>query len=134
MIEINNLGKSSFLDKFLREVAQTVLKGEKSKLSLSIALVGRGRIKELNRKYRRKNRPTDILSFQYGKDGEMVICLSEVRRNAKSFGSIFKKELKRVLIHGILHLLGYDHEGSSKKAEKMREKENYYFKLCQKII
>ncbi|MFA4998982.1 MAG: rRNA maturation RNase YbeY [Candidatus Paceibacterota bacterium] len=134
MIEINSLGGSTVWDEFLKKIARTVLTREKSKLTLSVALVSSRRIKELNRKYRRKNRPTDVLSFQYGKEGEIVICLPEVRKNVKKFGPTFKKELKRVLIHGVLHLLGYDHEGSRVRAEKMREKENYYFKLCQRII
>jgi len=134
MIEINNLGKSSVSNKFLKKIAEAVLKGEKAKLILSVALVSKYRIKELNNRYRRKNRPTDVLSFRYEKEGEILICLPEVRGNARKFNFTFKKELKRVLIHGVLHLLGYDHEGSKIKAEKMREKENYYFKLCQKII
>jgi len=58
--------------------------------------------------------------------GEIVICLREVKKNARRFNSTFKKELVRVLIHGILHLLGYDHEKLEKEAEKMEEKENYY--------
>ena len=134
MIEINSLSGSTVWDKFLKKIARVVLTRERSKLALSVALVSSRRIKELNRRYRGKNRPTDVLSFQYGKEGEIAICLSEVRKNAKRFGLTFKKELERVLIHGVLHLLGYDHEGSRMRAEKMREKENYYFKICQKII
>jgi len=61
--------------------------------------------------------------------GEIVICLREVKKNAKRFSLIFEKELARVLIHGILHLLGYNHEKSEKEAEKMRKKEEYYLKL-----
>ena len=58
--------------------------------------------------------------------GEIVICPQEVKKNAQRFNSAFKKELVRVLIHGILHLLGYDHEKGKKEAEKMSEKEEYY--------
>ncbi len=128
MIEINNLGGSTAWDGFLKKIARIVLAKEKSKLILSVALVNSYRIKELNRKYRRKNRPTDVLSFQYGKEGEIVICLSEVRKNAKNFNSTFKKELKKVLIHGVLHLLGENHEKTEKEAKKMQKKEEYYFK------
>lgn len=59
--------------------------------------------------------------------GEIIICLSEVKKNAKKFNSSFEKELNRVLIHGILHLLRYDHEKSDEEARKMEEKEKYYF-------
>lgn len=135
MIEVNNL-TTNFIDKeFLEKVAKKVLKGEKkNKIELSIALVGQGRIKELNKKYRRKNRVTDVLSFQYNSSGEIAICLREVKKNAKKFGSTYKKELAQVLIHGILHLLGYDHQKSEKGAKKMEKKQNYYLQLCQKLI
>jgi len=129
MIEINNLGSGRASKESLKRVSEVVLKGEKSKISLSIVLLGSGAIKKLNRKYRKKNKPTDVLSFQYGGEGEIAICLFEVKRNAKRFKSTFKKELKRVLIHGILHLFGYDHDKSEKEAKKMIEKENYYLKI-----
>jgi probable rRNA maturation factor len=91
-------------------------------------LVGQGRISELNRRYRGKNRVTDILAFPNKEIGlgEIVICLREVKKNAKKYGLTFEKELSKVLIHGILHLLGYNHEESEKEAERMRKKEEYY--------
>ncbi len=105
MIEINNLTTNSVDEEFLKKVAEKVLRGEKkNKIELSVALVGQGRIKELNKKYRRKNRVTDILSFQYNSSGEIVICLSEVKKNAKRFKSTFNEELARVLTHGIKNL------------------------------
>lgn len=132
MVGINNLTKSSIDDDFLRKIAKIVLRGEKSarrrkkNLELSIALVEPERIKELNEKYRKKSRPTDVLSFLYNGSGEVVICLKEVRKNAKKFGFSFKTELARVLIHGILHLFGYSHEISEKKAKIMERKQKYY--------
>ena len=133
MIEINNLTTVQRIDEeFLKKIAQKVLEGENKKASeLSIALVGQGRIRELNKRYRGKNRITDVLAFPNKEIGlgEVVICLREVKKNAKRFSSIFEKELARVLIHGILHLLGYDHEKSEKTAKKVEEKQNYYLKL-----
>ncbi|PIR71400.1 MAG: rRNA maturation RNase YbeY, partial [Candidatus Nealsonbacteria bacterium CG10_big_fil_rev_8_21_14_0_10_37_25] len=85
-----------------------------------------GRIRKLNKKYRGKNRMTDVLSFPDNGLGEIVICLREVKKNAKKFGSSFKKELSTCLIHGILHLLGYDHEKSVEEVKKMRDREEYY--------
>ena len=126
MIEINNLTTVSVDEEFLKKIAKEVLEWEKKKEDLSIALVGQGRIRELNKKYRKKNRVTDVLVFPGDGLGEIVICLREVKKNAKRYGETFKKELARVLIHGILHLLGYDHEKSELDAEKMREKEEYY--------
>ena len=117
MIEVNNLTTNKVDKAFLRGVAKKVL--EKKEFNLSIALVGQGRIKELNKRYRGKNKATDVLSFQYDNSGEVVICLREVKKNAKQFKSTYKKELTRVLIHGILHILGYNHQ-------TMRKKENCY--------
>jgi len=116
MIEINNLTRSRIDKGFLKKVAIIVLGGEKKKeKDLSIALVGQKRIKELNRKYRKKNRPTDVLAFP---QTEIVICPKEVRKSAKRYGLSFKKELGRVLIHGLLHTLGYKHKEMRKKEEK----------------
>ncbi|MCX6760524.1 MAG: rRNA maturation RNase YbeY [Candidatus Nealsonbacteria bacterium] len=133
MIEVNNLTDYSIDKKFLRELAFKILKKESSncfeKKDLSIALVVPLRIKELNKRYRKKNRPTDVLSFQDKENwGEIIICPVEVKKNTKKFNSNFKKELSRVLIHGVLHLLGYDHE-KDKEEEKMKKKEEYYLNI-----
>lgn len=137
MIEINNTTTARIQKKFLEKIAKIVLKREfairqpakqEKKINLSIAIVNPGRIKELNKKYRKKNRPTDVLSFRYNNSGEIVICLQEVKKNVKRFNSTFKEELARVLIHGILHLLGQNHEKSKKKAERMEKKQNHYLK------
>ncbi len=127
MIEVNNLTPLSGVDeKFLKGVAKIVLKGEnKKEAKLSVAFIGEGRIKELNKKYRGKNKATDVLSFGEGLN-EIVICYSEVKKNAKRYNSTFKKELAQVLIHGILHLLGYEHEKGEKEAKKMEKKQKYY--------
>jgi probable rRNA maturation factor len=142
MIEINNLTTVSVNEEFLKKVAEKVLEGETAvqktgtrNKDLSIALVGQGRIRELNKKYRGENRVTDVLAFGDNDGlGEIVICLREVKKNAKRFKSTFEKELAQVLIHGILHLLGYDHEKNEIEAKKMEEKQNYYLGLCQKLI
>jgi rRNA maturation RNase YbeY len=127
MIEINNLTTNPIEEEFLKKVAKIILVGEKKeKANLSIALVGQGRIRALNKKYRGKNRVTDILAFPGNGLGEVVICLREVKKNAKRLGFSFEVELSGVLIHGILHLLGYNHEKSEIEAEKMKEKEEYY--------
>ncbi|TSC75431.1 MAG: putative rRNA maturation factor [Parcubacteria group bacterium Gr01-1014_30] len=130
-IDINNLTTSEVDEVSLKKVAKNVIEGEsasrrKEDASLSIALVGQGRIRELNKKYRGKNRVTDVLSFPGNGLGELVICLREVKKNAKKYKSTFQRELAKVLIHGILHLLGYEHDKGETKADAMREKEEYY--------
>jgi probable rRNA maturation factor len=128
MLEINNLSSAKIDKRFLEKTARMVLKKELGKETyISLAFVGQARIKELNNIYRKKDRPTDVLSFEGGEGlGEIVICPEIVRENSKKFKTSFKKELAKVFIHGILHLLGYDHEKSLKKAEKMEKKQESY--------
>ncbi len=121
MIEINNLTASSVDEKFLKRVAKKVLKGEnKKEIDLSIVFIGETGMRKLNKKYLGKNRVTDVLSFD-NELNEIVICLREIKKNAKIYNSTFKKELARVLIHAIMHLLGYNHK-------EMQNKEEYYAK------
>jgi len=146
MIGINNLTIISVNEEFLRKIARKVLKGEgvKGEMELSIALVESGRMREINKRYRRKNRVTDVLAFgekyEVGSTkkekgvkspgpsielGEVIICLQQVKKNAKKFGSTFKKELAKILIHGILSLLGYHH----KEGEKEEKERNYFSQI-----
>jgi len=128
MIEINNLSrKYRRLDKgFLKKTAEKVLKGEKikTKKEISIAIVDSLEIKKLNKQYRKKNKPTDVLSFgKIDSDiSEIVICPEEVEKN----GDDFKKEMAEVVIHGMLHLLGHDHEKKKSEAETMFKKQEEY--------
>src|SRR3989344_711448 len=116
MIEINNLTNFAVDKKFLTGVAKKVLKGEnRERENISIAFVSSDEIKKLNQKYRKKNKPTDVLSFKLDeKDclGEIVICPEVVKKE--------EEKIERMLIHGILHILGYEHEKSKKEAEMMR--------------
>ena len=135
MIEVNNLTASSVSKKNLKSITEKVLKGEKKgSKTISIAFVGKIRIKELNRRYRRKNKATDVLSFLYDQGGEIVLCPEVIRENSRKFGLSAKEELARSLIHGILHLLGYDHEKSKKEEKRMQNTQNRYLKICQKLI
>jgi len=128
MIEVNNLTRSRVNESALVKVAERVLKAEKIKeKNLSIALVGSKMSRELNKKYRNKDKEANVLSFEgFGIDlGEIVLCPSEIKKDAKKYGMIFEKALAWMVIHGILHILGYTHE-SKKEADHMEEKEELY--------
>jgi probable rRNA maturation factor len=139
MLEITNLTNNQVDEDFLKKIAETVLKEEGKKGVISLVLVGPQKIKHLNRKYRKKNRVTDVLSFPAtlpkknfvipptakNQIGEIFICLREIKKTAKRQNSTFEKELARVLIHGILHLLGYNHY-KDEEAKIMEEKQNKY--------
>ena len=100
-------------------VLEKVLEGEgfRKEGELSVAFVGTKRMRGLNKKYRGKDKATDVLSFgaREGEKGailgEIVICPDEVAKNSKKFSDSFEKELALCLIHGLLHILGYEHEG-----------------------
>lgn len=132
MIEINNLTNFAINKKFFTGVAKKVLKGEnKERENLSVVFVGPGEIQKLNKKYRKKDKPTDVLSFANISDfkqgvAEVIICPQVVRENAVESKSPMKKELAKMLIHGILHVLGYDHEISKAEEERMFKKQDQY--------
>jgi rRNA maturation RNase YbeY len=88
---------------------------------------------ELNTSYLKHNTFTDIITFDLSEDkqtvsGDIFISIERVKENAKSFKISFPRELHRVLIHGILHLLGYQDKTPSQQKE-MRSKEDYYLSL-----
>ncbi len=136
MIEITNLTSGKINEEKLKKVASEVFEGEtgKADFPLSVALVGEDKMRELNKKYLKRDYSTDVLSFQgqedfkgvYGSAGEVVICPSQVRKNAAEMDSDFEIELLRVLVHGILHVLGYQHEESEEEAAKMEGRERRY--------
>jgi len=136
MIEINNLTKGYPLGrvdkKIFSTVAKKVLSGEnRGTESISLAFVDKKEMQKLNKKFRNKNKPTDVLSFLLNeKDylGEIIICPEVVKENAQKYKTTVKQEVKKVFVHGILHLLGYDHEKSKSEAEEMEEKQVKYLK------
>lgn len=78
-----------------------------------MAIVPDSRVKALNRRYRHKNAPTDVLSFPWGQPGflgDVVIAAGVARRQARAAGHSLQTELRVLALHGLLHLLGYDHE------------------------
>ena len=118
MIEINNTTKREIDERSLKKIAQQVIKAEKSGESdLSVAVVGVKKSQELNKIYRGKDRAANVLSFpekEFGL-GEIVLCPQEIEKDAKKYGILFQQVLALMLIHGILHLLGYSHSAMAKK-------------------
>ncbi|MDD4358489.1 MAG: rRNA maturation RNase YbeY [Candidatus Pacebacteria bacterium] len=129
MIEVNNLTSRSIDEKRIKSIILETLKKENrgTYRDISIAILSQDEIRKINRDYRKLDEPTDVLSFEGEGNflGEIIICLSEVQKN----GDNFEDELKRVLIHGTLHLLGYDHE---KDQGEMLKKQEEYFSLINK--
>lgn len=86
---------------------------------LSITFVGGQRMRSLNKRYLKHDYVTDVITFEHG---EIVICPAVAARNAGSYGSSVGKELVLYVVHGILHLAGYDDRTESDRA-RMRKKE-----------
>ena len=172
---IKNFTKQKVSQKYLNKIAEKTLEIMKFKkpAEISLVIVGDQRIKTLNKKYRGKNKITDVLSFgmlenksdaartaetslcsllakegkspaEAGKKnkkikfispkekaflGEIFICYPQAARQAK--GRSIKKEITALLIHSILHLLGYNHHKKSETA-KMKQKEKAVYSFCLK--
>lgn len=112
----------------LRRTAQRLLAAvRRPDAILSVALIGDARMRTLNRNYRGKDRATDVLSFpledraQRGVLGDVVISVDAARRQAAAYDAPLQRELERLLIHGVLHLLGHDHHEKRERARMERE-------------
>lgn len=104
---------------------------------VSIHLVDEKKIKTLNKEHRKINKVTDVLSFplceigeigdrRYKEVGDVFLCIPRIKKQAKEYGVSFEEEFRRMLTHGVLHLLGFDHQ-DKKEAKRM-------FDLQEKII
>lgn len=109
--------------------------------SLEINFVTSDMIHKINNEYLGHNYPTDVISFNYSNesnnlDGEIFICYQIAKENSKRFNVKYDNEIKRLIIHGLLHLIGYDDTTLSKK-RKMKKVENQllvYVNKFSKVI
>jgi probable rRNA maturation factor len=114
MIEINNTTKFKINEKLIKKVAEKFLESRRlAKKEVSIAFIGEARMRTLNKTYRKKDKTTDVLSFEGGDRfdfGEIVINPAQIKRQAKESDNTFEQELFFILVHGLLHLAGYNDE------------------------
>ena len=113
MIEINNKTRTKINLRLVKIITENFFVYYKIKnKNVSIVFVGDIVMTRLNKKYRCKNYPTDILSFQddEGDLGEIIIDYAQIKRQAFKFSKSIKAELIFILVHGLLHLLGYEDE------------------------
>jgi len=116
---INNESGARIDRAMLRKLAKKVIKKD---WKVSVSFVKKGAMKKLNREYRKKDRPTDVLSFNMNEGkllGDVVVCPSVAKANARKYNVSFNAEIARLVAHGLLHLLGYDH---GKKMFKIQDK------------
>ena len=139
---LNYIKKPNFyLDKKISKLNSKETKFKKNQIFFTLLLSGNKEIKFLNKKFRKKNKTTDVLSFPFQKKnelkkklkketevylGDIIINLSKIKsKNKKNF---FKIEFDRLWIHGLVHLLGHDHQ-KHKDFKIMHQIEKKYFDL-----
>ena len=108
-----------------KELIRKILTKEKQKGKINLVLVGDKEIHKLNRDFRHKDKPTDVLAFPMNEDGvlgDIAISVDTTKKNARRYGVTYRQELKRLVIHGVLHLLGYDHGKKMRHAEEIFQK------------
>lgn len=137
MLEIffSNETKGSVTKSGVEKITSLAARREKKiQGEIEITVVGEKKIKSLNAKYRGKNKVTDVISFSWLEGGavpgnflgQIYICYPQIVRQARVYKIPAKEEFTRMLVHGLLHLVGYDHV---KKAEAKK-----MFELQEKII
>lgn len=132
---INNVTEhdNEVLTEYIEEVLEMERVDSSLPLYVSLLLTGNEQIQAINKEFRGKDSPTDVISFAYHDNedflvgpydtlGDIVISLEQVGEQAKSYNHSFTREFYYVLTHGLLHILGYDHLEENEKKE-MRERE-----------
>ncbi len=115
-------------------IVTRVLAGERRTAEVSVAFIGPARMRTLNREWKGHDEPTDVISFHLpGLHGQLVgdvyICPAVARTNARAAGISPREELTRLVVHGTLHVLGYDHpEGPGRTRSDMWKRQERYVK------
>lgn len=123
LVDVSNRQKKRLPIKKIKGIVRGVLEQEGQIEEVSIAFVDDDEIKELNKKFRKMNKPTDVLAFRLSESiGEIIISTDTAKSQAEEYGNSFISEIFLLLIHGLLHLLGYKH------SKGMKEKEDLYIR------
>lgn len=124
-------GDDRFNERFFRRIIENALRALKhtAPVEVSVSLVGPARMRSLNKTYRGTNKPTDVLSFPLGGQGvpgytvrvlgDIFICEACARVDAEREGMTLERRMAWLTVHGLLHILGYDHERSAAEARRM---------------
>ena len=110
-------------------IEATINSEEKKGETINIILTSNRNIRSLNRKFLKRDYMTDIIAFNYNRgniiSGDLFLNPDTIKKNAGKYKTKFTEEILRVIIHGVLHLIGYNDENNDEKL-MMREKENFY--------
>jgi probable rRNA maturation factor len=138
-IEIQDLQKHTSLDlRRIRRVAKKILtRLDLPEAELSLLFVDDPSIRKLNQRYLRKDKPTNVIAFPMGKGefaslhphllGDIVISVETALRQSPRFGLAGMEMILLLMIHGVLHLIGYDHAGNRRDAREMARMQKELF-------
>ncbi len=115
-------------------LAEHVLSCEGRKnVEVSVLLVGRRAMKTLNERYTKRRGATDVLSFEMAGEafsgqvlGDVYVCVDVARNQARESGESLRSTILRLVIHGLLHLVGYDHTRGAEAAKRMDDRQEFY--------
>jgi probable rRNA maturation factor len=126
----------------IRLLVKNILTREKADSGVDVILIDDKFMKELNKKFTKRKGTTDVLSFgmregegaamEYPSLGDVYVSLDQAKRQADDYGVEFEKEVARLVAHGLLHLLGYDHADRN-AAGVMKKTEDMYLKKLEKL-
>ena len=124
----------ALLGRAARLIPQSKIQNPKSKIELSVLFCGDGAIRTLNRRYRKVDAPTDVLAFPAQSRallGDIVISVPYASRQARRRGDSPAREIDRLLLHGLLHLSGYDHETDGGEMDALERKIRRRLRLAE---
>jgi probable rRNA maturation factor len=115
----------------VRRAVTTVLQGERREAVVSVTFLGPRAMRRLNRTHKRQDRPTDVLSFTLAMPdgrlaGDIYVCRAVAAKQAKQMALGLKEELVRLVVHGVLHVLGYDHPEAERERSPMWQRQERY--------
>ncbi len=132
VIEYGKVKLSPVFKRRVKNLIGLILQREQHFFSeINVIFTTDNRIRRINRTFLGKNRPTDVISFNLDEVGEIYISVDTARKRVKDYGFDAEYEMARYCVHGLLHIIGYDHKDKS-KAILMGKKEEEYLALWER--
>ena len=136
IVRVRNLNKKYRLsESFIQRIARDMLVALKAGrvIDLDVVFLSNGAIRSFNKRYKHADRATDVLSFDLGPCAQILISSDAASKNSKIFDTRFEEEIVLYVIHGILHLHGYD-DGTKAEKNRMSKREDRILKgLCGRL-
>lgn len=132
--DLNARRLEAYFKKIQRHLLRQKLRNKKllsKKSELTLVFLNKAEMRKINFQFRKKNKPTDVLSFESADEnslGELLFCIDVLKMQAKQQKHSLEQELLYMLVHGLLHLLGYDHEISKNEENLMFRLQDQCFK------